>query len=112
MRIGPRWPEARMGDGIFVFSESLSIEVAMTKTLKKIKLSEARSKLTQLQKILKPGEVLQLTRRGKPYARIELIEERDRYQEVLDAIEALPEPEEQMREVASNYKSLLYGKGK
>ncbi len=39
----------------------------------KIKLSEARSKLTQLDKILKPGEALQITKRGKAYARIELL---------------------------------------
>ena len=75
----------------------------------KLKLSEARSKLTQLDKLLKPGEVLQLTKRGKAYARIELLGEMDRYGAVLKSIEALPEPKEKLRPVAQNYKSVLYG---
>lgn len=74
-----------------------------------LKLSEARSKLTQLDKLLKPGEALQLTKRGKAYARIELLGEMDRYEEVLKSIEALPEPKEKLRPVAQNYKSILYG---
>ena len=76
-----------------------------------IKLSEARSKMTQLDKIIKPGEVLHITKRGKAYARLELITERDRFDEVLDSIEALPEPKGKTRSVAQSYKSLLYGKG-
>ncbi len=75
----------------------------------KLNLSEARSKLTQLDKLLKPGEVLQLTKRGKAYARIELLGEIDRYEAVLKSIEALPEPKEKLRPVAQNYKSVLYG---
>ena len=81
----------------------------MTDTLK---LSEARSKMTQLDKILKPGEVLQITRRGKAYARLELIAESDRYDEVLKSIEALPETKGKNRSVAQSYKSFLYGKGR
>lgn len=82
----------------------------MQRTVKKMKLSEARAKLTQLDKLLKPGEVLQLTRRGKNYACIELSGEVDRYEAVLRSIEALPEPEGKLRPIARNYKSILYGK--
>ena len=76
-----------------------------------IKLSEARSKMTQLDKILKPGEVLQITKRGKAYARLQLITESDRYDEVLKSIEALPDSNGKKRPVAQSYKSFLYGKG-
>ena len=76
----------------------------------KIKISEARSKLTQLHKLLKPGEALQICKRGKAYARIELIGETDGYDRVLNAIEDLPEPKGKLRAVAQNYKSKLYGK--
>ncbi len=76
----------------------------------KIKISEARSKLTQLHKLLKPGETLQISKRGKAYARIELIGEMDGYDRVLNAIEDLPEPKGKLRAVAQNYKSKLYGK--
>lgn len=82
----------------------------MGEPVKKMKLSDARSKLTQLDKLLKPGEVIQLTRRGKNYARIELDREIDRYEAVLKSIEALPESNEKPRQVARNYKSILYGK--
>lgn len=75
-----------------------------------IKLSEARSKMTQLDKLLKPGEVLCITKRGKAYARLELITESDRYDEVLRSIETLPEPDGKTRPVAQSYKSSLYGK--
>ena len=47
----------------------------MRNSVSKIKISEARSKLTQLDKLLKPGETLQINKRGKAYARIELIGE-------------------------------------
>jgi hypothetical protein len=74
-----------------------------------IKLSEARSKLTQLDKLLRPGETLQVSKRGKAYARIQLLGEMDRYDAVLKSIEALPKPKEKLRPVAQNYKSILYG---
>ena len=74
-----------------------------------MKISEARSKLTQLDKLLKPGETLRVNKRGKAYARIELIGEMDRYDIVLDSINGLPEPKEKLRAVAKNYKSILYG---
>ena len=74
-----------------------------------MKVSEARSKLTQLDKLLKPGETLQVNKRGKAYARIELIGEMERYDTVLDSINGLPEPKEKLRAVAQNYKSILYG---
>jgi len=82
----------------------------MGESLLKIKLTEARSKLTQLDKLLKPGEALQVNKRGKAYARIELLGEIDRYSAVLKSIEALPEPKGKLRSVARNYKSILYGK--
>jgi hypothetical protein len=75
-----------------------------------LKLSEARSKMTRLDKILKPGEVLHITRRGKAYARLELITEPDRYDEVLKSIEALPEPKGKKQAIAQAYKSFLYEK--
>ena len=75
-----------------------------------MKLSEARAKLTQLDRLLKPGEVIQLTKRGKNYARIELTGEIDRYEAILKSIEALPESKEKTRPIARNYKSILYRK--
>ena len=81
----------------------------MKNSASKIKISEARSKLTQLDKLLKPGETLQINKRGKAYARIELIGEMDMYDRVLDSIENLPEPNGKLRSVAQNYKSKLYG---
>ena len=82
----------------------------MRNLVSKIKISEARSKLTQLDKLLKPGEVLQINKRDKAYARIELIGEMDGYDRVLKAIESLPEPKGKLRAIAQNYKSKLYGK--
>ncbi len=81
----------------------------MGNSVLKMKVSEARSKLTQLDKLLKPGETLRVNKRGKAYARIELIGEMDRYDIVLDSINGLPEPKEKLRAVAENYKSILYG---
>ena len=81
----------------------------MRNSVLKIKISEARSKLTQLDKLLKPGEALQINKRDKAYARIELIGEMDGYDRVLNAIESLPETKEKLRAVAQNYKSKLYG---
>ena len=75
----------------------------------KMKLSEARIKLTQLEKLLKPGESLEVSKRGKPYARIELLGDVDRYEQILATIEALPEPLEELLPVAENYKFILYG---
>ena len=82
----------------------------MRDSILKIKISEARSKLTQLDKLLKPGETLQINKRGKAYARIELVGEMDVYDRVLNSIENLPEPKGKLRVVAQNYKSKLYGK--
>ena len=82
----------------------------MRNSVSKINISEARSKLTQLEKLLKPGEALQISKRGKAFARIELIGEMDGYDRVLNAIEDLPEPKGKLRAVAQNYKSKLYGK--
>ena len=81
----------------------------MKNSVSEIKISEARSKLTQLDKLLKPGEALQINKRDKAYARIELIGEMDSYDRVLNAIESLPETKGKLREVAQNYKSKLYG---
>ena len=82
----------------------------MRNSVEKIKISEARSKLTQLEKLIKPGETLQIDKRGKAYARIELIGEVDGFDRILNAIESLPEPKGKLRAVAQNYKSKLYGK--
>jgi antitoxin (DNA-binding transcriptional repressor) of toxin-antitoxin stability system len=81
----------------------------MRNSVSKIKISEARSKLTQLDKLLKPGETLQINKRGKAYARIELVGKMDVYDRVLNSIENLPEPKRKLRAVAQNYKSKLYG---
>ena len=81
----------------------------MEDLVSEMNLSEARSKLTQLDKLLKPGEALQINKRGKAYARIVLLGETDRYDTVLDSINGLPEPKEKLRAVAENYKSILYG---
>ena len=75
----------------------------------KLNLSEARIKLTQLDKLLKPGESLLVNKRGKPYARIELLGNIDKYEQVLESIEALPEAPPELLSVAENYKSILYG---
>jgi hypothetical protein len=74
----------------------------------KLNLSEARTKLTQLDKLLKPGESLLVNKRGKPFARIELLGNIDKYGQVLESIEALPEAPQELRPVAENYKSILY----
>jgi hypothetical protein len=81
----------------------------MQKKTVRLSVSDARHKLTRLEEILRPGEFLQITRRGKPYARIELQGDVDPYEEVLKLIESLPEPDEPLRAVARNYKKLLYG---
>ena len=80
----------------------------MRDSVSKMKLSEARSKLTQLDKLLKPGESLLVNKRGKPYARIELLGDIDKYGQVLESIEALPEAPQELLSVAENYKSILY----
>ncbi len=82
----------------------------MKDSVSKMKISEARSKLTQLDKLLLPGETLQINKRGKPYARIELIGEMDGYDRVLNSIKSLPEPKGKLRAVAQNYKNKLYKK--
>jgi len=81
----------------------------MKQPLIKLSMSEARSKLTRLHNLLEPGQILQISKRGKPYARIELVGDTDRFESVLKSIDALPEPEEKLQPVAENYKSLLYG---
>ena len=83
--------------------------VRMKKQIIRLNVSDARGKLTQLDKLLKPGETLEITRRGKVYARIQLLGEIDPYEEVLKSIEDLPEPEEGLQLSARNYKALLYG---
>jgi len=82
----------------------------MARKGKSLKISEARKKLTRLDKLIKPGEILQVTRRGKAYARIQLLDEPDGYEKVLRSIDSLPDAEGPLRSVAENYKALLYGK--
>lgn len=81
----------------------------MKQSLIKLSMSEARSKLTLLHNLLEPGQILQITKRGKPYASIELVGDTDHFDSVLKSIDALPEPEEKLQPAAENYKSLLYG---
>jgi hypothetical protein len=81
----------------------------MKQPLIKLSMSEARSKLTRLHNLLEPGQILQISKRGNPYARIELVGDTDRFDSVLKSIDALPEPEEKLQPVAENYKSFLYG---
>lgn len=82
----------------------------MAKKPTMLSVSEAREKLTKLDQILKPGEVLEITRRNQQYARIELLGGKDRYQQVLDSIDALPESKnKRKRNVARRYKKYLYG---
>jgi len=81
----------------------------MKEPLLKLKMSEARSRLTQLHKLLEPGQVLQITKRGKPYAIVELLGDIDPYESVLQSINKLPEPEKDLKPVSENYKSFLYG---
>jgi hypothetical protein len=52
---------------------------------------------------------LLVNKRGKPYARIELLGNIDKYEQVLESIEALPEAPQELLSVAENYKSILYG---
>lgn len=81
----------------------------MEKKMVKLSVSDARQKLTKLEEILRTGDFLQITRRGKAYARIQLEGDLDPFEEVLKSIESLPEPVEPLRPVARNYKKLLYG---
>ena len=81
----------------------------MENKILKLSVSDARHKITRLEEVLRPGEFLQITKRGKPYARIKLEGDLDPYEEVLKSIESLPEPDEPLRTVARNYKKLLYG---
>ena len=80
----------------------------MEDTTQEMSLSEARVRLTQLEKILNPGDALQINKRGKPYARVKLLAGMDLYERVLVLIDELPEPETGLRPVAENYKSLYY----
>ena len=81
----------------------------MERKMLKLSVSDARHQLTRLEEILRPGEFLQITRRGKAYARIELEGDLDPYEEVLKSIESLPEPDAPLRTVARDYKKILYG---
>lgn len=82
----------------------------MAKKPTMLSVSEAREKLTKLDQILEPGEILEITRRNKQYARIELLGGKDRYQQVLDSIDALPESKSKRKgNVARRYKKYLYG---
>lgn len=74
-----------------------------------MKLSDAKANISKLDKLLQPGQFIQITRKGKKYARIELSEEVDRYEAVLNAIESLPEPKGKLQPVARNYKSIFNG---
>ena len=83
----------------------------MGNSVTEMNVSEVRTKLPQLDKILNPGESLEIKERGKPYARIELIGTiDDGYDKILNMIEALQEPKDELMPVAENYKSIFYGR--
>jgi hypothetical protein len=68
-------------------------------------VTEVRKDLTRLDKMLKVGEAIEVYRRKKPYARIELIGVQDPYDHVLEVIKTLPEPSRgRRRAVAEQYK--------
>jgi len=75
-----------------------------------LSISEAREKLTQLDRILRPGETIVVSRRGRPFARIELLPQDDPTARVLKILEALPPTKGEKKKVAARYKELLYGK--
>jgi len=83
----------------------------MKKTTLTLPVSKAREKLTKLDKILKPGEILQITKRRKNYAKVELTGGKNRIDEVLKSIKDLPEPKEKLRNVAENYKKYQFSRG-
>ena len=79
----------------------------MRKPVLQMKLSDVKAKLSKLDQLLQPGQFIQITKKGKKYARIELYEEMDRYEAVLKAIESLPEPKGKLQPVARNFKSMF-----
>jgi len=74
-----------------------------------MKINKARPKLTRLDKLLEPGEILPISRRFKAYACIELIDETDTYRRIPNVIENLPEPRNNLRAVAKNDKITFFG---
>lgn len=82
-------------------------------TMKKklvLNISETRNKITQLDKLMEPGDILEVRRKGKPYAIIKLIQEEDPFERVLKLVNSLPEDNGESKHVAENYKNHLYKK--
>lgn len=74
-----------------------------------IKINKARPKLTRLDRLLEPGEMLPISRRCKAYACIELIDETDTYGRIPNIIENLPQPLNNLQAVAQNDKITFFG---
>jgi len=75
-----------------------------------LSISETREKITQLDKLMKPGDILEVTRNGKPYVIIQLTQDENPYENVLKLIDSLPEGKGELKNVAENYKNILYEK--
>ncbi|MGA1842556.1 MAG: hypothetical protein ACMUIU_18230 [bacterium] len=73
-----------------------------------LSISETRNKITQLDKLIGPGDVLEVTKKGKPYAIIRLIQDEDLYEKVSRLINSLPKGHGKPESIAENYKKLLY----
>ena len=75
-----------------------------------LNISETRNKITQLDKLIEPGDILEVTKKGKPYAMIRLIQDEDPYERVSRLIDSLPKGHGKPKRIAENYKKLLYNK--
>ncbi|MCL5966470.1 MAG: hypothetical protein M1550_04550 [Deltaproteobacteria bacterium] len=75
-----------------------------------LSITEAREKLTRLDRILRPGEAVEISRRGRPFARLELLPPPDPAAGVIEIIGSLPSGKGKKKRVAARYKDLLYGK--
>ena len=70
-------------------------------------ISKARQALTHLEDLPMFSSLL-ITRRNKPFARLELLVNREQlFQKALGLIEALPSAKSRKRQVARNYKKYL-----
>jgi antitoxin (DNA-binding transcriptional repressor) of toxin-antitoxin stability system len=83
---------------------------ARSARINRFSITEAREKLTRLDRILRPGEVVEISRRGRPFARLELLPPPDPAREIMEIIGSLPSGKGKKKRVAARYKDLLYGK--
>ncbi len=72
-----------------------------------ISISKARQALMHLEDIAHASSFL-ITRRSKPFARLELLGNKERlFQKTLEMIEALPPAKSRKRRIAASYKGYL-----